>query len=52
MRDRPVIGDDHRSRPFEQTHNSITRSESEHILGDLEHDAGTFAADVGPWVGV
>ncbi len=47
-----MIHDDNRSRAVEQTHHSIARCEPEHIVGDLENDAGTFDADVVLGVGV
>ncbi len=50
--DHPMIRDDHRSRAEEHAHHTIAWGEPDHILGDLKHDAGTFAADVGSRVGV
>ena len=45
-RDPPVIHDDNGSRAEELTHHTVARREPEHIVGDLENDAGTFEADV------
>ena len=41
-----MIRDDDRSRAEEVTHHTVARREPEHIVGDLENDAGTFKADV------
>ena len=45
-RDLAMIRDDDRSRAEEVTHHTVARREPEHIVGDLENDAGTFKADV------
>ena len=41
-----MIRDDNRSRAEEHTHHTVAWREPEHIVGDLENDAGTFKADV------
>ena len=41
-----MIDDDNRSRAEELAHHAVAWRELEHIVGDLEHDAGTFDADV------
>ena len=45
-RHRPVICDDNRSRTVQETHHAVAPGELEHIIGDLEDDAGAFKAEV------
>ena len=44
--DLPVIRDDNRSRAEELTHHTVAWHEPEHVVSDLENDAGAFKADV------